>query len=43
MKVSCKKCCLTFHNEQSLKGHVDKDHVSFKSFDSKYSQSRFSI
>ena len=35
LQVSCKKCCLTFHNDQSLRSHVDKDHVSFKSFDSK--------
>jgi hypothetical protein len=34
-KVSCKKCCLNFINEQTMKDHVQKDHVSFKGFDSK--------
>ena len=29
-KLDCKKCALTFINEQSLKSHVEKDHVSFK-------------
>merc|ERR1719219_1409986 len=32
-KYGCKKCCLNFHNEASLKNHIEKDHVSFKGFD----------
>ena len=35
-KISCKKCCLTFVDNGSLKEHVQKDHVSFKGFDSNY-------
>jgi len=32
-KLDCKKCALTFINEQTLKSHVEKDHVSFKDYE----------
>ena len=34
--VACKKCCLTFHTPQLLSVHVEKDHVSYKTFEGKY-------
>jgi hypothetical protein len=31
-KNSCKKCCLEFVNDQVLKHHQEKDHMSYKDF-----------
>jgi len=32
-QLNCKKCCLKFLDDKSMKTHVTDDHVSFKDFD----------
>lgn len=32
-RVACKKCCLSFKDEKRMKGHLDRDHASFKGHD----------
>jgi len=32
-QLNCRKCCLKFMDEKSLKTHLTDDHVSFKDFD----------
>ena len=34
-EAKCRKCTLKFHTEVMVRSHVDKDHMSYKNFDSK--------